>query len=89
CNLTVLCSRRSHQPCFQQQQQAAQLKSSDKPTAHYLPNTNQQTDKVRDKPVNIVEQLKSHIFPLRSWWRPKTELKESECWTCIHQVEKP
>ena len=20
------------------------------------------------------------------WWRPKTELKDSECWTYIHQV---
>ncbi len=25
-------------------------------------------------------------IPLRSWWRPK-QLKESECWTYVHQAD--
>ncbi len=38
--------------------------------------------------LNIVEHLsvKEPDISLRWWWRPKTELKEREYWTYIHQV---
>ncbi len=42
-----------------------QWKSSNKPTIHYLLSTKQQTDTIRDKLVNIVEQLAAkepHVF---------------------------
>ncbi len=42
----------------------------------------------REQLVNIVEHLaaKQTDISLRRWWRPKTELKEREYWTHIHQV---
>ncbi len=60
-----------------------QIKSSKIPIVHYLLSTKHQTDTVRDQLVNIVEHLTAKepdIF-LRSWWRPKTELKAREFWT--------
>lgn len=38
----------------------------------------QQTDTVRHREESDIA--------LRSWWRLKTELKESENWTCIYQA---
>ena len=54
-----------------------------------LYTTKQQVDTVRDKPVNIMEHLatKEEEIPLRRWWRPKMELKESEYWTYSHNVD--
>ncbi len=45
---------------------------------HYLPSTKWQTGKVSSKLVNIVAHLaaKESNISLRSWSRPKTELKE-------------
>ncbi len=42
-----------------------------------LPSTEQQTDTISDYLVNTVEHLatKEPDISLRSWWRPKTELK--------------
>lgn len=51
--------------------------SSDKPTVHNLFSTKPKTDKVNDKLVNTLENLaatETDIF-LRSWWKPKTELR--------------
>ncbi len=63
------------------QVQFSEKEISDKPTK-------QQTDQVSIQLVNIVEHLSARepgIF-LRRWWRPKTELQESEYWTSIHKV---
>ena len=44
-------------------------------------------DSVRDQLVNIVEYLaaKEPEVPLRSWWRPKPELKEEG----VHDLDSP
>ena len=49
-----------------------------------------QTQLAVDQLVNIVEHLaaKEPDISLRSWQRVKTELKESEYWTYIHQVDR-
>ncbi len=38
--------------------------------------------------MNIVEHLAAEEpdISLRSWWRPKTELQESEYWTYIYII---
>ena len=48
-----------------------------KPCVHCL-ISKVQTDSVREQLVNIVEHLaaKEPKISLRTWWRPKTELKE-------------
>ncbi len=64
------------------------LKSSDKPSVQ-CPGAEQRTDTVSDSLVNTVERLaKETGISLRSWWRPKAELKESEYWAYIHQVTR-
>ena len=62
-----------------------QRNTCEKATVHYL-LSRQQTDTVRQHLVNIVEHLaaKELDITLRSWWRPKTELEESEYWTKIN-----
>ena len=47
-------------------------------TVYDLLSSKQQTDPVRDQLVNMVERLaaKDPEVSLRSWWRPKPELKE-------------
>ena len=52
-------------------------------TVYDLLSSKQQTDPVRDQLVNMVERLaaKDPEVSLRSWWRPKLELKQRESWT--------
>ncbi len=42
---------------------------------------------VSDWLVNIVDHIVAKEPDMR-WWRPKTELKETECWTCILPVDR-
>ena len=46
--------------------------------------------RLRDFLVNTEERLAAEEpdTSLRGWWRPKTELKESQIWTYFHQVDK-
>ncbi len=48
-----------------------------------LPAQQQTADSVREQLVNIVGHLaaKETDISLRTWWRPKIELKEREYWT--------
>ncbi len=67
----LLHSHRSHNIIFGNSRQVFSEKKVEKPTVHLLLSSKQQTDTVSD---------------LRSWRRPKTELKQSEYWTYVCQV---
>ncbi len=64
----------SHSIIFARSRQLSAKKSSDKPNLHYLLNTKWQVSNLL---VNTVDHLaaKEADSSLRSWWRPKTEVK--------------